>query len=131
MPGRYMVIIVRVVYWVGVMASSSEEVLEAAVAGIPEIAQRIAFIPAANRAAAFDAVERSYLRTAKNLGGTEDLAQKWTSAVMFRLCEEVEERVLANRRLLKALHDELVGKPVEAGNSDSNTRVEVEISELV
>ena len=66
MPGRYMVIIVRVVYWVGVMASSSEEVLEAAVAGIPEIAQRIAFIPAANRAAAFDAVERSYLRTAEN-----------------------------------------------------------------
>ena len=112
------------------MASSSEDVLEAAVAGIPEIAQRIAFIPVANRAAAFDAVERSYLRT-ENLGGTEDLAQKWTSAVMFRLCEEVEERVLANRRLLKALHDELVGNPVEAGTSDSNTRVEVEISELV
>ena len=49
------------------MVSSSEEVLEAAVADIPEIAQRIAFMPAAYRASAFDAVERSYLRTAKNL----------------------------------------------------------------
>ncbi len=37
------------------MLSSSDEVLEAAVAGIPEIARRIAFLPTENRASAFDA----------------------------------------------------------------------------
>jgi len=103
------------------MASGSEEakVLEAAVAGIPEVAQIIAFIPAENRASAFDAAEQSYLQTAKDLGGAEELAQNWASAVMSRLRAEVEEQVLANRKLLKALHEELVRKPVEAGTSES------------
>ena len=49
------------------MASSSEEVLEAAVARIPEIARIIASLPVEDRASAFDVAERSYLRTAKNL----------------------------------------------------------------
>jgi len=38
---------------------------------------------------------------------------------MFRLRAEVEELVQANRRLLKALHEEVVGKPVEAGALES------------
>ena len=57
--------------------------------------------------------EPSYLRTAKYLGGADDLAQKWVSAVMYRLREEVEEQLLANRKLSKAWHEELVGKPIE------------------
>ncbi len=101
------------------MASSSEEVLEAAVARIPEIAAIIASLPVEDRPSAFDVAERSYLRTAKNLGGTDDLAQKWASAVMYRLRKEVEEQVLTNRTLLKALHEELVGKPTEVRTSGS------------
>ncbi len=120
MPGRKDVILQLFPLCMGgAMASSSEEVLEAAVAGITKIAHMIAFFPAENRASAFDAAERGYLRTAKNLGGTEDLAQKWASAVMFRLREEVEEQVLANGKLLKALHEELVGEPIEARTSES------------
>ncbi len=95
------------------MSSSTDEILEAAVAGIPEIARRIAFLPTENRASAFDAAEWIYLQTAKDLGGTGDFALNWTSAVMFRLREEVEEQLLTNRKLLKALHEELIGKFVE------------------
>ena len=101
------------------MASSSEEVLEAAVARIPEIARIIASLPVEDQPSAFDVAERSYLRTAKYLGGADDLAQKWVSAVMYRLREEVEEQLLANRKLSKALHEELVGKPIEARTSKS------------
>jgi len=103
------------------MASSSEEVLEAAVARIPEIARIIASLPVEDRPSAFDVAERSYLRTAKYLGGADDLAQRWASAVMYRLREQVEERVLARSKLLKALYEELVGAPIAAGISESAT----------
>ena len=88
------------------MASSSEEVLEAAVARLPEIAGIIASLPVEDRPSAFDVAERSYLRTAKYLGGADDLAQSWTSAVMHRLREQVEERVLAKSKLLTALYED-------------------------
>ena len=103
------------------MASSSKEakVLEAALAGIPKIAQIIAFIPVENRASAFEAAERSYRQTAEDLGGAEKLAQNWASAVMFELRTAVEERVLANRKLLKALYGELIGESIETGTSES------------
>jgi hypothetical protein len=101
------------------MASSSEEVLEAAVARIPEITRIIASLPVEDRPSAFDVAERSYLRTAKYLGGADDLAQRWTSAVILRLRAEVEEQVGANGKLLTALHEELVGLPVEAVTSES------------
>ena len=105
------------------MASSSEEVLEAAVARIPEIAGIIASLPVEDRPSAFDVAERSYLRTAKYLGGADDLAQRWASAVMYRLREQVEERVLARSKLLKALYEELVGAPIAAGISESATGI--------
>ncbi len=95
------------------MASSSAEVLEAAVARIPEIARIIVSLPVKDQPSALDVAERSYLRTAKTLGGTEDLAQKWASAVVFRLREEVEEQVLANRKPLNALYEELVQAATE------------------
>jgi hypothetical protein len=109
------------------MASSSEEaeVLEAAVAGIPKIAQIIAFMPVEDRASALDAAERSYLQTARDLGGAENLAQNWASAVKFHLQAAVGEQVLANSRLLNALHKELIGESVEAEH------VEKDIEELV
>jgi xanthine/CO dehydrogenase XdhC/CoxF family maturation factor len=75
------------------MASSSEAAknLEAGVAGIPEVVQIIASIPAEHRASAFDAAERSYLGTVQDLGCAEDAGQNWVSAVMFGLQAEVEE----------------------------------------
>ncbi|MGA2982138.1 MAG: hypothetical protein ABSD76_21285 [Terriglobales bacterium] len=102
------------------MASSSEEVLEAAVAGIPEVARIIASLPVEDRPGAFDVAERSYLRTAKYLGSADDLAQRWASAVMYRLREQVE-RVLAKSKLLTALYEELVGTSIAAGISEFAT----------
>ena len=92
------------------MASSSEaaKILEAGVAGIPEVVQIIASIPAEHRASAFDAAERSYLGTVQDLGYAEDAGQNWVSAVMFGLQAEVEEQGSAKQKLLKALHEELV-----------------------
>ena len=42
-------------------------------------------------------------------------------AVMYRLREQVEERVLAKSKLLTALYEELVGTPIAAGISESAT----------
>ena len=98
------------------MASSSEEIkiLESAVAGLPEIAEIIVSTPANNRAKAFDAVEGTYLQTARDLGGAEKFARRWASAIMLQLRAEVEERTLARRKLLTALHDELLREIIGA-----------------
>lgn len=109
-------------------ASSSQEaeILQAAIAGIPRLAQPIAAIPAQDRATAFESAERSYLQTAKDLGGADKFARDWASAVMFQLRAEVEQRVLENRKLLKALHDELVrgnsADPQEFGELEQRRR---------
>ena len=85
------------------MASSSEvvKILEMAVAGIPEVARIIASVSAENRAIAFDAAERSYLQTARDLGGAEAAARTWVSAVMFQLRAEVDELRLVKPKMLK------------------------------
>jgi hypothetical protein len=101
------------------MASSSKEVLEAANSGIPKVAEMIAIIPAENRAIALGAAERIYLQIAKDLGGAEDVARNWVSAIALRLRAEVDDKVLTNRKLLKALHEELVQTSVEAGSARS------------
>jgi hypothetical protein len=44
----------------------------------------------------------------------------------------VEERVLANRKALKALYEELIGEPVKAGALDiSAEAIETDIEELI
>ncbi len=96
------------VYSLRASSSQQAEILQAAVVGIPRVAQAIAAIPAEHRASAFAAAERCYMQTAKDLGGADKFAQKWTSAVMLRLRADVEWKVLANRKLLKALEEELV-----------------------
>ncbi len=91
------------------MASNLEEtkILEATVAGLREVAEVIASIPANNRSKAFHAVEKTYLQTARDLGGTEKIAQRWASVIMLQLRTEVAERASARRKLLEALRDEL------------------------
>ena len=48
------------------------------------------------------------MQTAKDLGGADKFAHDWASAVTLRLRAEVEQQVLANRKPLKALDEELV-----------------------
>ena len=74
-----------------------EEILEAAVVGIPRVAQAIGAVPSEHRARALAAAERSYLQTLQDLGYSEPAARKWVSAVMLHLRAQTEDREFAKR----------------------------------
>jgi hypothetical protein len=102
------------------MASNSEveKILEAAVAGIPRVAEAVASIPEEDRPRALDAVEGSYWQTVRDLGYEEGPVQSWVSAVMLRLQKEVKAQASAKQKTLEVLHEE----PVQATGPDSNVR---------
>jgi Mg/Co/Ni transporter MgtE len=103
------------------MASNSEveKILEAAVAGIPRVAEAVASIPEEDRPRALDAVEGSYRQTVRDLGYEEGPVQSWVSAVMLRLQKEVKAQASAKQKTLEVLHEE----PVQAETGpDSNVR---------
>ena len=62
-----------------------DEVLSAAIAGIPRVAEFIATVPDDDRSRALEAAEKSYLETARTLGYQDADAQQWAAAVMSRL----------------------------------------------
>lgn len=68
-----------------------EEVLEAAVLGLPQVAHAIANLPDENRAVALKAVEQSYCTTALALGYGEHQAAGWAATVLVRLRTEVKQ----------------------------------------
>ena len=82
------------------MASRFEgqDILEAAVASIPALADYIAAVPEKQRMVALGAAERHFLETARNLGCTDEPAVRWTSALMSNLRERVEQ--IANQKPL-------------------------------
>ncbi len=84
-----------------------EEILEAAVAGIPRVAQAIAKIPTEHRVKALEAAERSYRHTVQELGYEEGPVQSWVSAVMLRLQTEVRKQESTKQNMLEALQEEL------------------------
>jgi hypothetical protein len=65
-----------------------DEVLSAAIAGIPRVAELIATVPDDDRSRALEAAEKSYLETARTLGYQDADALEWASAVMSRLRTE-------------------------------------------
>src|SRR5271169_287563 len=67
-----------------------QEVLEAVVAGIPAMADYIAALPEGRRTIALDALEHHYLQTVQNLGGADEPARMWVSAVMLHLRKQIE-----------------------------------------
>ena len=103
------------------MALSSEEVLKAAVARIPEIAGIIASLPVEDRPSAFDVAERSYLRTAKYLGGAGRDSLKTNRS-------DIERDTLNNEPFFNAeIDEESTNKSKEMS---SNTPIKVEVTEL-
>ncbi len=88
--------------------SEEEEILEAAVSGIPRVAEVVASIPEEERRRALHAAARSYRDTARDLGYDEGPIQSWVSAVMLRLQTEVKKQASTRQSPLKILHDELV-----------------------
>jgi len=109
----------------GVMALTSEEekVLEAAVAGIPKVAEVVASIREEDRSRALDAVERSYRQTVLDLGYDEGPVQSWVSAVMLRLQREVKEHV--KLKMQEALLEEVE----QAESGPNNNIVEIKPGE--
>jgi len=101
------------------MASSSkeEEILAAAVAGIPRVAEAVAWIPEEDRPRALDAVEGSYRQTMRDLGYEEGPIQSWVAAVMLRLQTEVKAQESVGQKMLKASHEKL--EQAEAGANNS------------
>jgi DNA-directed RNA polymerase specialized sigma24 family protein len=85
------------------MASNSEEEesLEAAVAGIPRIADAVAANPDGVRAKVLEAVENSYRQAAHDLGYDEERVQSWVSTIMLRLQAELERRESAKQKVLE------------------------------
>jgi hypothetical protein len=74
-----------------VYRTQTDDVLEAVVTGIPRVAESIARISTDHRERAFQAVERSYRQTARELGYSETDAEGWISAIMFRLRSQVTQ----------------------------------------
>ena len=81
--------------------SEEEEILEAAVAGIPRVAEAVASIPEEARAKALTAVESTYWQTMLDLGYEEGPAKSWVSAMMLRLQAKVTEQEAAKQRPTK------------------------------
>lgn len=73
------------------LSSKMDEILSAAIAGLPRVAELIATVPAEDRDRALDAAEKSYVQTALRLGYDEADAQQWAAAIMFRLRIEVPQ----------------------------------------
>jgi Mg/Co/Ni transporter MgtE len=82
--------------------SEEEEVLEAAVGGIPKVAEVVASIPEKARAKALDAVKSTYRQTMLDLGYEEGPAEGWVSAMMLRLQAEVTEQETSKQRPTEA-----------------------------
>jgi len=82
--------------------SEEEEILEAAVSGIPRVAEAVASIPEKARAKALAAVESTYRQTMLDLGYDEGPAESWVSAMMLRLQAEVAEQKTAKQEATEA-----------------------------
>ena len=82
--------------------SEEEEILEAAVTGIPRVAEAIASIPEKARAKALAAVESTYRQTMLDLGYEEGPAASWVSAMMLRLQAKVAEQEAAKQGATEA-----------------------------
>ena len=93
--------------------SEEEEILEAAVTGIPRVAEAIASIPEKARAKALAAVESTYRQTMLDLGYEEGPAASWVSAMMLRLQAKVAEQEAAKQGATEA---SLVPAESEPGN---------------
>jgi hypothetical protein len=67
------------------LALGEDEVLSAAIAGVPRVAELIATVSTEERARALEAAEKSYLETAHSLGYPDPDARQWAATVMSRL----------------------------------------------
>ncbi len=78
--------------------SEEKEILEAAVAGIPRVAEAVTSIPEEERAKALEAAETAYRQTVRELGYEEGPAEGWVSTIMLQLRSQLKERISAKQK---------------------------------
>ena len=85
------------------LGTEEQKILEIIVAGIPHVAAVIGVMPPEHQVRAFDAAERSYFQTMRQLGLSESGCQTWTSSLMRRLRRQVGGSESTEQKKLKAL----------------------------
>ncbi len=75
---------------------TKQEVLDAVISGLSRVAEAILATPKEARTKALNAAADSYRQTARALDYDEAEIDKWVSAIMFRLREEVTTQELAH-----------------------------------
>ena len=73
------------------VGSDAPTTVELIVAALPEMAKNLASIPDAQKALALAALENHYLKTAKDLGYSEEPARAWVAVLIAHLQEQLEE----------------------------------------
>ena len=71
--------------------SVAQTTVELIVAALPEMAKYLASIPDAYKTVALVALENHYLKTAKDLGYSEEPARAWVAALIAHLQEQLEQ----------------------------------------
>jgi hypothetical protein len=104
------------------MASNlkDKQIYRAAVAGIPRIVEVISELPTKHQTEALAAAERGYRQTMLEAGVAEPIATKMVTALMRRLQRHVAKRGSVRDKVLKALHQELLG--AKPGSNETSTR---------
>ena len=87
------------------LSLNQRQYVEAVIAALPHLAEVVAAIPPDCQVKAFEAAERSYLRTFRQLGLSGPEA--WASSIMRRLRRRVREAGLTERDKLKKLYEQL------------------------
>ena len=72
--------------------SVAQTTVELIVAALPEMAKYLASIPDAYKTVALVALENHYLKTAKDLGYSEEPARAWVAALIAHLQEQLAVR---------------------------------------
>jgi hypothetical protein len=87
------------------LSLKQRQYVEAVIAALPHLAEAVAAIPPDCQVEAFEAAERSYLKTFRQLGLSGP--ETWASSVMRRLRRRVREAYLTERDKLKKLYEQL------------------------
>ena len=87
------------------LSLKQRQYVEAVIAALPHLAEAVAAIPPDCQVKAFEAAERSYLKTFRQLGLSGP--ETWASSVMRWLRRRVREACLTERDKLKKLYEQL------------------------
>ena len=88
--------------------SEEEEILEAAVAGLPRVAEAVASIPEGDRAKALEAAESAYRQVVQDLGYEAGSVESWVSTIMLQLKTELNKQELARQTPTQTVQEEFV-----------------------